>query len=227
MERTCFPTYLINKKQSYSTMIYLNIDCLLRIVYKLSSDLFFFLDRQKIGTIWESRCVNQGEENVKKIFGILLLFGLIGAAFYQILNQDEKPAGAKVGGPAADFTLEDLEGNKVSLSDYEGKKIFLNFWATWCEPCKQEMPEMEKIHQNYEDVVVLAINLDTEKDIQGFMDEHDLTFQALLDVEEEVNDQYEVVSIPTSYFIDEEGVIRKKIVGVLDYEKMEENIEAL
>ena len=164
---------------------------------------------------------------MKKIFGILLLFGLIGAAFYQILNQDEKPVGAKVGALAADFTLEDLEGNKVSLSDYKGKKVFLNFWATWCEPCKQEMPEMEKIHENYEDVVVLAINLDTEKDIQGFMDEHDLTFQALLDVEEEVNDQYEVVSIPTSYFIDEEGIIRKKIVGVLDYEKMEENIEAL
>jgi len=164
---------------------------------------------------------------VKKIFGILLLFGLIGAAFYQILNQDEKPAGAKVGAPAADFTLEDLEGNKVSLSDYKGKKVFLNFWATWCEPCKQEMPEMEKIHETYEDVVVLAINLDTEKDIQGFMDEHGLTFQALLDVDEEVNDQYEVVSIPTSFFIDEEGIIRKKIVGVLDYEKMEENIEAL
>ena len=164
---------------------------------------------------------------MKKIFGILLLFGLIGAAFYQILNQDEKPAGAKVGAPAADFTLEDLEGNKVSLSDYKGKKVFLNFWATWCEPCKQEMPEMEKIHETYEDVVVLAINLDTEKDIQGFMDEHGLTFQALLDVDEEVNDQYEVVSIPTSFFIDEEGIIRKKIVGVLDYEKMEENIEAL
>ena len=164
---------------------------------------------------------------MKKIFGILLLFGLIGAAFYQILNQDEKPAGAKVGGPAADFTLEDLEGNKVSLSDFEGKKIFLNFWATWCEPCKEEMPEMEKIHENYEDVVVLAINLDTHKDIQGFMDDHGLTFGTLLDVEEEVNDQYEVVSIPTSFFIDEEGIIRKKIVGVLDYEKMEENIEAL
>ncbi|PQD94479.1 alkyl hydroperoxide reductase [Pradoshia eiseniae] len=164
---------------------------------------------------------------MKKIFGILLLFGLIGAAFYQILNQDEKPAGAKVGGPAADFTLEDLEGNKVSLSDYEGKKVFLNFWATWCEPCKEEMPEMEKIHKNYKDVVILAINLDTHKDIQGFMDEHGLTFGTLLDVEEEVNDQYEVVSIPTSFFIDEEGIIRKKIVGVLDYEKMEENIEAL
>ena len=86
---------------------------------------------------------------------------------------------------------------------------------------------MEKIHQKYEDVVILAINLDTEKDIQGFMDEHDLTFQALLDVEEEVNDQYEVVSIPTSFFIDEEGIIRKKVVGILDYEKMEETIEAL
>ena len=164
---------------------------------------------------------------MKKFFGILLLFGLIGAAFYQIMNQEEKPAGAKLGAEAADFTLKDLEGHEVSLSDYKGKKVFLNFWATWCDPCKEEMPEMEKIHQKYEDVVILAINLDTEKDIQGFMDEHDLTFQALLDVEEKVNDQYEVVSIPTSFFIDEEGIIRKKVVGILDYEKMEETIEAL
>ena len=86
---------------------------------------------------------------------------------------------------------------------------------------------MEKIHQKYEDVVILGINLDTENDIKGFMNEYELTFQALLDTEEKVNDQYEVVSIPTSFFIDEEGIIRKKIVGILDYEKMEDNLEAL
>ena len=85
---------------------------------------------------------------------------------------------------------------------------------------------MEKIHQKYEDVVILAINLDTENDIKGFMNEYELTFQALLDTEEKVNDQYEVVSIPTSFFIDEEGIIRKKIVGILDYEKMKDNLEA-
>ena len=165
--------------------------------------------------------------SVKKIIGTLLLFGLIGAAFYQTMNPEEKPAGAKVGAEAADFTLHNLKGQEVTLSDYRGKKVFLNFWATWCEPCKEEMPEMERIHQEYEDVVILAINLDTEQDIQGFMDEHDLTFQALLDTEEKVNDQYEVVSIPTSFFIDEEGFIRKKVMGILDYEKMEETIKAL
>ncbi len=164
---------------------------------------------------------------MKKIIGTLLLFGLIGAAFYQIMSQDEKPVGAKLGAQAVDFTLKDLEGQEVSLSDYKGKKVFLNFWATWCKPCKEEMPEMEKIHQNYEDVVILAINLDTEKDIQGFMDEHGLSFKALLDVDEEVNKQYQVVSIPTSFFIDEEGIIRKKVQGILDYEMMEENINAL
>ncbi len=164
---------------------------------------------------------------MKKIIGTLLLFGLIGAAFYQIMNQEQKPVGAKLGAQAVDFTLKDLDGQEVSLSDYKGKKVFLNFWATWCKPCKEEMPEMEKIHQNYEDVAILAINLDTDEDIQGFMDEHGLSFKALLDVDEEVNKQYQVVSIPTSFFIDEEGIIRKKVQGILDYEMMEENINAL
>ncbi len=164
---------------------------------------------------------------MKKIFGTLLLFGLIGAAFYQIMNQEQKPVGAKLGAQAVDFTLKDLEGQEVSLSDYKGKKVFLNFWATWCNPCKEEMPEMEKIHQKYEDVAILAINLDTDEDIQGFMDEHGLSFKALLDVDEVVNKQYQVVSIPTSFFIDEEGIIRKKVQGILDYEMMEENINAL
>ncbi len=164
---------------------------------------------------------------MKKIFGTLLLFGLIGAAFYQIMNQEQKPVGAKLGAQAVDFTLKDLEGQEVSLSDYKGKKVFLNFWATWCNPCKEEMPEMEKIHQKYEDVAILAINLDTDEDIQGFMDEHGLSFKALLDVDEVVNKQYQVVSIPTSFFIDEEGIIRKKVQGILDYEMMEENIKAL
>ncbi|WP_455675131.1 redoxin domain-containing protein, partial [Pradoshia sp.] len=77
---------------------------------------------------------------MKKIFGTLLLFGLIGAAFYQIMNQEQKPVGAKLGAQAVDFTLKDLEGQEVSLSDYKGKKVFLNFWATWCNPCKEEMP---------------------------------------------------------------------------------------
>ncbi|WP_455663055.1 redoxin domain-containing protein, partial [Pradoshia sp.] len=126
---------------------------------------------------------------MKKIFGTLLLFGLIGAAFYQIMNQEQKPVGAKLGAQAVDFTLKDLEGQEVSLSDYKGKKVFLNFWATWCNPCKEEMPEMEKIHQKYEDVAILAINLDTDEDIQGFMDEHGLSFKALLDVDEVVNKQ--------------------------------------
>lgn len=162
---------------------------------------------------------------MKKIIGSLLLLILIGVAFYGVLNQQDTPVEEAVkGNEAIDFTLKDPDGKEISLSDYKGKKVFLNFWATWCNPCKKEMPEMEKIHQTYPDTVVLAVNIDSEKDIKGFMKNLDLTFPTVLDIDGEVNKKYNVVSIPTSFFINEKGVIEKKVVGLLEYKQMEENI---
>lgn len=165
-----------------------------------------------------------GEFTMKKIIGSFLLLILIGLAFYGVLKSQDTPVEAGEGNEAINFTLKDPDGKEISLSDYKGKKVFLNFWATWCNPCKKEMPEMEKIHQTYPNVVVLAVNMDSDKDIKGFMKNLDLTFPTVLDVDSEVNKKYKVVSIPTSFFINEKGVIEKKVVGLMEYKQMEENI---
>ena len=162
---------------------------------------------------------------MKKIIGSLLLLILIGVAFYQVLNQPDMPVEAGEGNEAVDFTLKDPDGKEITLSDYKGKKILLNFWATWCNPCKKEMPDLEKIHQTYPDVVVLAVNIDSDQDIKGFMNNLELTFPTVLDVDGDVNKKYKVVSIPTSFFIDGDGIIKKKVVGILDYQKMIDHLE--
>ena len=162
---------------------------------------------------------------MKKIIGSLLLFLLIAMAFYQVMNQPDTPVDAEAGNRAVDFTLKDPDGMEIALSDYKGKKVLLNFWATWCNPCKKEMPDMEKLHQSDPDVAVLAVNIDSDKDIKGFMDKLNLTFPTVLDVKGDINKKYNVVSIPTSFFINEEGVIKKKVVGIMEYQQMKKNIE--
>lgn len=129
--------------------------------------------------------------------------------------------------PAPDFELTDLDGNSVRLSDFKGKYVFLNFFATWCGPCKEEMPDMELIHEKYkDDVVILAVNLgDSPGTVADFVDEYGLTFKILLDEEQQVGSQYQVSGIPTSYFIDTEGNFIAGHMGTLTYEAMEETIQ--
>lgn len=129
---------------------------------------------------------------------------------------------------AMDFKLKDLTGKEVSLSDYKGKKVFLNFWATWCPPCKAEMPEMEMLYQETKnsDLVILAVNLDEEKDtVQKFINSNKYNFPVLLDTGNIVASQYEVVSIPTSFFIDKEGNIVDKHIGAMTIEDMKNYID--
>lgn len=128
---------------------------------------------------------------------------------------------------AMNFKLKDLNGKEVSLSDYKGKKVFLNFWATWCPPCKAEMPEMEMLYQETKnsDLVILAVNLDEEKDtVQKFINSNKYNFPVLLDTGNIVASQYEVVSIPTSFFIDKEGNIVDKHIGAMTIEDMKNYI---
>ncbi|KGK88617.1 TlpA disulfide reductase family protein [Clostridium sp. HMP27] len=128
---------------------------------------------------------------------------------------------------AMDFKLKDLTGKEVSLSDYKGKKVFLNFWATWCPPCKAEMPEMEMLYQETKnsDLVILAVNLDEERNtVQKFINSNKYDFPVLLDTGNIVASQYEVVSIPTSFFIDKEGNIVDKHIGAMTIEDMKNYI---
>jgi peroxiredoxin len=118
------------------------------------------------------------------------------------------------GKPAPEFSLQTLEGKKVSLSQYRGKYLLLNFWATWCGPCKVEMPSLEKLYQRFKSkpFEILAISGDMfgARVVQPFVETQKLSFTVLLDQQLTVSNKYGIVSLPTSYLIDPEG----KIIGV-------------
>jgi len=131
----------------------------------------------------------------------------------------------EVGGLAPNFDLRTIQGKSAQLDDYEGKPVLINFWATWCPPCRAEMPEIEEFYEKYKnDVVVLGINLtQTEASIDGvkaFVNEYNATFPVLLDEEMNVSTLYKVQGYPTSYFVDGKGIIRQKIVGAMSYDYM-------
>lgn len=130
------------------------------------------------------------------------------------------------GQPAPDFELVTLEGETVKLSDFKGKKVILNFWATWCPPCKAEMPHMQEFYEKNQEqgIEILAVNLTNldngKPDIKSFVEDYELTFPIPLDEEGVVGMQYQTFTIPTSYIIDTSGVITKKIVGPMNEEMM-------
>lgn len=141
--------------------------------------------------------------------------------------------GIQEGEKAPDFQLDTLEGEAIKLSDSKGKKVVLNFWATWCPPCKAEMPHVERFYQDQENnrVEILAVNLTTSEkgknEISQFIKDYELTFPILLDENGDIADMYQAITIPTSYIIDSNGIIRKKIVGPIDQEMLEEIVASI
>lgn len=121
-----------------------------------------------------------------------------------------------VGKPAPDFTLQDLEGNTVTLSELKGNVVLLDFWATWCGPCVMAMPHIDKLHQEYKDkaVKVYAVNQREGRDkIEPFLKSKKLSLPVLLDANADVGKAYGVRGIPTTVLIGKDGVIRKVMVG--------------
>ncbi len=121
---------------------------------------------------------------------------------------------------ARDFTLEDLEGSPVSLKDFQGKVVFLNFWATWCGPCRYEMPTMEKVWQKFkeEKFVILAVDLREGKEkVSSFMKENGYTFPVLLDSGGGIANTYGIRAIPTTYLVDPEGRTVGKALGARNW----------
>lgn len=117
---------------------------------------------------------------------------------------------------APDFALEDLSGKRISLRSLRGKVVFLNFWATWCVPCRQEMPSMEKLHRELvgQGLEVVAVNFrESKTEVSKFFDELGLTFTALLDQDGKVFEEYGAWSLPLSYFINRRGEFVGKAIG--------------
>ncbi|TET26581.1 MAG: TlpA family protein disulfide reductase [Dehalococcoidia bacterium] len=135
-------------------------------------------------------------------------------------GNDQRP---EVGNLAPDFTLTDLDGNSVTLSHFRGKVIFLNFWASWCPPCRAEMPDMEAIYQNYkdQDVVVIGVNVnEAENAVRQFVQQGGYSWTFVIDTTGEVTRSYGATAIPASFFIDREGIIRAVSIGSMSQEVM-------
>ncbi|MDR4889507.1 redoxin domain-containing protein [Fredinandcohnia sp. QZ13] len=138
----------------------------------------------------------------------------------------ENKVGISEGQLAPDFTLKTINGEELTLSAFRGKKVILNFWASWCPPCKAEMPHMQEFYVENKDsnIVLLSVNLTTAEkkssDVAKFVDEYELTFPVMLDEKGDIGQTYQAYAIPTSYLIDSKGVVRKKVVGPMDKEMM-------
>lgn len=154
---------------------------------------------------------------------VVFLFAsiLIGGLFVWLGQVDDTNrlnniAAPRSGAPAPDFTLVDLEGNSHTLSDYEGRPVIINFWATWCAPCATEMPAFQKVYDRYREdgLIILAVNnSEAGATIQAFMDERDLDFPVLLDAQFEATFAYDQNAFPTTFFIDRDGRIQHTEIG--------------
>lgn len=141
-----------------------------------------------------------------------------------------RPPEPAVNHPAPEFTLTNLRGGaSLNLADLRGRPIVLNFWASWCGPCRDEMPILQATHQRYSDSV-LVIGVDQgepEATVQAFVDEFGLTFHILLDQDMAVGDRYRVMGLPTTFFIDRNGTIRKIWTGEMNSAILAEGIQEI
>ena len=163
----------------------------------------------------------------------LVLLAIIGVLDFRLLipglagRSETGEVSPDIGSPAPDFVLDDLSGNPVKLSDLKGRLVVLNFWATWCTPCRTEMPEFQEIYQQYEpDLVVLGINLEQKPaEIQDFVSQLGITYPILLDIEGLVSKLYKVIQLPNTYFIDRQGIIRIRHIGFLSSDQFHQYLD--
>ena len=185
------------------------------------------------------------------VFWIAILVMLFIAAqnFYnryqskaEVENKLKQQSGSSISGndpkrvAAPDFLLKDLEGKEVRLSDYKGKIVVLNFWASWCPPCREEIPDFIRAHEEQSkgnDAVVLAVNLtngynnETPDRAKKFVRDNKMTMKVLLDEKSEAAEKYGIVSIPTTFFIDREGFVHSYSVGTINYNKIMSTIKKI
>lgn len=136
-------------------------------------------------------------------------------------------SGPVAGALAPDFTLDTLDGTHVTLSELRGRPVLINFWASWCTPCRIEMPDLVRAYEAYKDqgFLILGIDLtyqDSIPDVRAFVKEFKMTFPVLLDTSGEVSQGYRLLGLPLSVFVDREGIIRRIHIGAMTKDQIEQ-----
>ncbi len=174
----------------------------------------------------QSAPVAEAPKQGNKLVVTLIAVGVLVAVFAIVWMQSSKYEPPKVGKTAPEFSLTDLEDKTIRLSDFRGKVVFLNFWATWCKPCREEMPSMEVLHKNFakDGLVVLAVSIDrvtTTKDIPPFIKSMNLSFPVLVDSWGKTDMPYKRMGVPETFIIDQQGVIREIVIGPRDWTRLD------
>ncbi|MFD2045901.1 thiol-disulfide oxidoreductase ResA [Ornithinibacillus salinisoli] len=180
-------------------------------------------------SLQQMKANKRNKKRSRLIFRTVILGIMIVAVVFAVVSNINKDKTIyKVGDQAPDFKLQQINKNNelesVQLSDYKGKGVMLNFWGTWCEPCKDEMPYMEQLYPEYKEkgVEIVAVSLDaTELVVDRFIDTYNLSFPVPHDKKNQVRDVYKIGPIPTTYFINSEGEIVEKIEGALSLQRLE------
>jgi peroxiredoxin len=165
--------------------------------------------------------------------GVAIIFGIssepVPAKISESKDDLNPDTGLAIGNIAPDFELTSISGEQISLEDLRGYPVLINFWATWCGPCRLEMPAFQAQFERYEvNLKILAVNFDEPlDDIQLFVDEFGLTFDILLDPGAEIQQLYQVRGYPTSYFLDTEGVIQIQHIGLIIESQLDEYLAAV
>ena len=163
----------------------------------------------------------------KKRWEFVMLASLAASILWTVASRVPSVVGAPLfsspspreGFLAPDFTLDTLDGNKITLSKLRGQIVVVNFWATWCPPCRLETPALEKSYEQYKDsgVVILGVNLtnqDVISEVESFVQEFELTYPILLDRDGTVSSTlYQIKGLPSTFFVNREGIIRTVLVG--------------
>ncbi len=135
-----------------------------------------------------------------------------------------------VGQPAPDFEMVYPDGQRMRLSDLRGQPVLINFWATWCGPCRVEMPELVKAYEAHRQhgLVILAVNMqESSQQVQPFADEFGIGFLVILDLDGEISRQYQIRNLPSSLFISRDGLIAVRWMGVLSPEQLRKYLERI
>jgi peroxiredoxin len=164
------------------------------------------------------------------IAGLVWVFDRPGVASSQSVTVTAAATGAapKVGKPAPDFELTMIDGTKARLSDFKGKPVWINFWASWCPPCRAENPDIQDLYNAHKDadgLVLLAPAIgESSESVAGYMQRADLHYPVGVDSDTQIAADYRVLGIPTHIFVDREGIIREIRVGAMSKKTMEKKL---